>query len=105
MTFEVANFGIVSVSPDQPPTTAHGKENEGSEEEHQSREAEKELEQCLAEMGESNPMPAPHGPPGNPPHRQPPGPIAPAPSTIPMWGVIRLRHATGAKSKATNPRR
>ena len=40
-----------------------------------------------------------------PPPRTMPLPIAPGPTEIPMRAEIRLRHNTGSKRKAYNPRR
>ena len=40
-----------------------------------------------------------------PPLMTTPLPIAPGPREIPMWGEIRLRHDTGSKRWAYNPRR
>ena len=101
---EVASLELVQKPAQQPETTARDDEGEPSTEEQQSREAEVELENCLAAMGEPNPPPTSTNP-ASQPHVAKPVPTAPAATEIPMWLEIRLRHDTGSKRKAYNSRR
>ena len=101
---EIASLELVQEPAQQSETTAQVDEGEPSTEEQQSRVAEVELEQCLAAMGEPSPPPTPTSPVTQPPVAKP-APKAPAAMEIPMWAEIRLRHDTGSKQKAYNPRR
>ena len=56
---EIACLELVQEPAQQPGTTAQDDEGDPSTAEQQSREAEAELEQCLAVMGESYPSPTP----------------------------------------------
>ena len=101
---EVACMELVQESAQQPGTTAQDDEGEPSTAEQQIREAEAELKQCLAVMGESCSSLTPTISATQRPVVKP-VPRAPEATEIPTWAEIRLRHDTGSKRKAYNPRR
>ena len=95
---KVASLELVPESVSQPEPTAPEGDGGPSTEERQSREAEVELERCLAAMGDLGPSTSTTL--ATPPPGVKSTPEAPAATAIPMWAEIRLRHDTESKRKA-----
>ena len=97
---EFASITQIPAPVDPPGDTAQNEELTPSLEEQQSRTAEVELTQCLEAM--EDPLPSTSAETtARPPAQTKPSPTAPAPSAIPMWNEIKLRHDTESKRRTT----